>query len=288
MPFAPGGSSDIIARMIGAELTQAWGQPVVIDNRPGAGTIIGTDLVAKAAPDGYTILLGTNVNTVNETLVRKLPYNFVRDFAPVTQLAASPNVLLIDPSIPARTLRDFSAFAKAKRGQLNYGSSGNGGTGHIAMEMLKSAAHIDLTHIPYKGGGPALSALLSGEVSILINSIIPAVPQIKAGRVVALGVTSSRRSQVLPDVPTIAEAGLPGFEAIGWFGFFVPAGTSPAIVNELNRQLIHILAYPQIRERFGSQGAEPVGNSPQELALFVRSEIAKWRKVIETARIVPN
>ncbi|MSP98036.1 MAG: tripartite tricarboxylate transporter substrate binding protein [Betaproteobacteria bacterium] len=288
VPFAVGGSSDIIARMIGAKLTEAWSQPVVIDNRAGGGTIIGTDLVAKAAPDGYTILLGTNVNAVNETLVRKLPYDFARDFAPVTQLAASPNVLLVGPSIPVRSLRDFIAFAKARPGQLSYGSSGNGGTGHIAMEMLKSAADIDLVHIPYKGGGPALNALLGGEAPVLINSIIPAVPQIKAGRVVALGVTSSRRSSTLPNVPTIAEAGIPGFEAIGWFGFYVPAATPAGIVNRLNRQVTRILASPEISERLAVQGAEPVGNSPQELASFTRSEIAKWRKVIQGARIVPD
>ena len=287
VPYAPGGGGDIIVRMIGAKLAEAWNQSVVIDNRAGGSTTVGTDLAAKSAPDGYTILLGTNVNTVNATLVRALPHDFVRDFAPVTQLAAAPNILLVHPSIPARTLRDFIALAKARPGQLNYGSASNGGTGHIAMELLKSAAGIDLVHIPYnKGGGPAMNALLNGEAPVLINQIVAAVPQVKAGRVVALGVTSSQRSSALPEVPTIAEAGVPGFEAIGWFGFFVPAATSRAIVNRLHQQLTQILTLPDVRQRLSSQGAEPVGNSPRELALFVQSEIAKWRKVIEIARIV--
>lgn len=288
VPYAPGGGGDIVARLIGAKLTEAWGQPVINDNRPGGGTLIGTELVARAAPDGYTLLLGTNAHTVNESLYRNLPYNLVRDLAPVTVLIQSPNILLVHPSVPAMTLSEFIAFAKSKPGQLNYSSSGNGSTGHLAMEMLKTMAGIDLVHIPYKGGGPALIALRSGEVSALFNNIIAVAGEIKAGRVRALGVTSSKRSSGVPDVPTIAEAGVPGFEATAWIGLFAPAATPPAIVNKLNREIVRILRLPDIRERLAAQGAEPVGNSPQEFAVMIRAEIPKWKKVIETARIVPE
>ena len=288
VPYSPGGGGDIVARMIGAKLTEAWNQPVVIDNRAGGNTIIGTDLAAKSAPDGYTIVLATNVNTVVESLYRKLPYNLMRDFAPVTQLLAAPNVLLVHPSIPARTVREFIALAKARPRQLSYGSSGNGGTGHLSMEMLKTAAGIDLVHIPFKGGGPAMNSLLSGEAPVLINNIIASVPQVKAGRVVALGVTTSRRSSALPDVSTIAEAGVPGFEATSWFGILAPAATPPAIVNKLNRQLVQILTYPDVIERMRGQGADPTTNSPAEFTALMRSEIVKWRTVIKAGGIVPD
>lgn len=288
VPYAAGGGGDIFARMIGAKLTEAWGQPVVVDNRPGGGTIIGTDLAAKASPDGHTILLGTNTHAVNETLYRKLPYRLTRDLAPVTQLATAPNILIVNPSVPARTLGDLIALAKAKPRQINYGSSGNGGTGHLAMELLKSMAGVDLVHIPYKGGGPALNALLAGEVSALFNNIIAAVPQVQAGRVRPLGVTSSRRSAAVPEVPTIAESGVPGFEAIAWFGLFAPAGTPRAIVAKLSREVARILKLPEIHDRLSGQGAEPVGSSPDEFSAVIRSDIAKWGKVVKAARVVAD
>ncbi|MBI3068682.1 MAG: tripartite tricarboxylate transporter substrate binding protein [Betaproteobacteria bacterium] len=288
VPYAAGGGGDILARMIGAKLTEAWGQPVVVDNRPGGGTIIGTDLAAKASPDGYTILLGTNTHAVNETLYRKLPYRLMRDLAPVTQLATAPNILIVNPSVPARTLRELIALAKAKPRQVNYGSSGNGGTGHLAMELLKTMAGIDLVHVPYKGGGPALNALLAGEVSALFNNIIAAVPQVQAGRVRPLGVTSSRRSAALPEVPTIAESGVPGFEAIAWFGLFAPAGTPRAIVAKLSREVARVLKLPDIHDRLSSQGAEPVGSSADEFSAVIRSDIAKWGKVVKAARVVAD
>lgn len=288
VPYSPGGGGDIVTRMIGAKLTEAWGQPVVVDNRPGGGANIGAELAAKASPDGYTILLGTTTHAVNVSLYRKLPYDLIKDLAPVTLLLIAPNILLVHPSVPSRTLSEFIALAKAKPHQINYGSSGNGGTGHLSMEMLKSMAGIDLVHIPYKGGGPALSALLAGEVFVLFNNIIAAVPQVKAGRVRALGVTTSHRSPAVPAVPTIAEAGVPGFEATAWFGLWVPTASPPAIINKLNGKIAQILKLPEIHERLSSQGAEPVSNSPQEFDVLIRSEIAKWRMVIEAAHIVPN
>jgi tripartite-type tricarboxylate transporter receptor subunit TctC len=274
--------------MIGAKLTEAWGQPVVIDNRPGGGTIIGTELVAKAPPDGYTILLCTNTHAVNASLYRKLPYDSIRDFAMVSLLATAPNILVVNSALPAATLGDFIALARAKPRQLNYGSSGNGGTGHLAMEMLKSMTRIDLVHIPYKGGGPALNAVLAGEVSALFNNIIATVPQVKAGRLRALGVTSSRRSPAIPEVPAIAEAGVPGFEAISWFGFFAPAGTPPEVVDKLSKEVGRILRQPEIAERLSGQGADPVGSTPKEFTSFMQADIGRWRKVVEFAHIQPD
>ena len=287
VPYAPGGGGDILARSIAVKLTEAWGQPVIIDNRPGGGTIIGTDLVAKAPRDGHTILLATNTHAINPSLHAKLPYDSIRDFAAVTILATSPNVLLANPAaMPARTLAEFIVVAKSSPGKLNYGSSGNGGTGHLAMEMLKSMTGISVVHVPYNGGGPAMKALLSGEVSVLFNNILAAVPQIKAGRLGALGVTGRSRSSALPDVPTIAEAGVAGFEATAWFCIFAPAGTPPAIVTKLNGEVARILKLPEISGRLVGQGLEPVGNSPDEFSRFLRSEIVKWNKVIKDAGIV--
>lgn len=289
VPYAAGGGSDILARSIAVKLTEAWGQPVIIDNRPGGGSVIGTELVARAPRDGHTLLLATNTHAINPSLRAKLPYDSVRDFAAVTVLATSPNVFLANPAaVPARTVAEFVAFARSRPGKLNYGSSGNGGGGHLAMEMLKSMAGISVVHVPYNGGGPALTALLSGEVSVLFNNILAAVPHIKSGRLGALGVTGRQRSPALPDVPTVAEAGIAGFEVTAWFCVFVPAMTSPAIVRKLNREVVRILALPEIRERLGSQGLEPLGNSPEEFGVFLRAEIVKWQKVIQYAGIVPD
>ena len=286
VPYAPGGGGDILARLIAMRLAEVWGQPVIIDNRPGGGTIIGTDLVAKAPSDGHTILLATNTHAINPSLRAKLPYDSIRDFSPVSLLATSPNILVTNPAMPARTLGEFIVLAKSRPGTLNYGSSGNGGTGHLAMEMLKSMTGINLVHVPYNGGGPAMNALLSGEVSVLFNNILAAVPQVKAGRIGALGVTSRRRSPAVPDVPTIAEAGVPGFEAIAWFCVLAPGGTPPSIVKKLNTEFARILQLPNIRERLVSQGLEPVGSSVEEFAQFTRSEIVKWEKIIKAAGIV--
>lgn len=288
VPAAAGGGIDLFARLIGAKLTEAWGQSVVVDNRAGGAQTLGTDLVAKAPPDGYTLLFASGTHAVNPSLFRKLPYDSVRDFAPITLLATAPNLLVVHPSVPARTVNEFIALAKAKPRQLNYGSSGNGGTGHLSMEMVKSMTGIDLVHIPYKGTAPALNAILAGEVSAQINQILITAPQVKAGRLRALGVTSSRRSPAVPEVPTIAEAGVPGFEAVAWFGVLAPGQTPPAIVAKLNAEIVRIVKLPEIRERLASEGAEPVGNSPEELAAIIRSDIAKWDKLIKTFGIVAD
>ena len=288
VPYAPGGGGDILARSIATKMSEAWGQPVIIDNRGGGGTVLGTDLAAKAPRDGYTILLSTNTHAINATLRPQLPYDPIRDFEPVSLLATSPNILLVNASLPARTLREFVAFAKANPGKLNYGSSGNGGTGHLAMEMLKSMAGIDAVHVPYSGGGPAMKALLSNEVSALFNNILAAVPLVKSGRITALGVTGRERSRAVPDVPTIAEAGIPDFEAIAWFCILAPAGTPPTAIRKLNVELARILKLPDIHERLVGQGLDPVGGTPEEFGRFMRSEIDKWRKVIRTAGITAD
>ena len=287
VPYSAGGG-DIIARQIGNKLTEAWGQPVVIENRAGGGTVIGTDYVAKAAPDGYTLLLTTSILGVNVHLYRKLPYDTERDLAPLTTLLSAPNVMLVHPSLPVRTVKEFIALAKSRPRQLNYGSSGIGGTGHLAMEMLKMNTGIDAVHIAYKGGGPAMTALLGGEIPVLFNNIIAAVPQIKAGRVRALGVTTATRSPSLPDVPTIAEAGVPGFEAAVWFGLLAPGRTPAPIVRKLSAEVGRIVKLPDTRERFASDGAEPVSNTPEEFAALIRTEIVRWGKVIEAAKITPE
>jgi tripartite-type tricarboxylate transporter receptor subunit TctC len=288
VPYAPGGGGDILTRALGAKLGEFWGQSVIIDNRGGGGTVLGTDMMAKAPRDGYTILLSTNTHAINATLRPNLPYDPIKDFQPVTLLATAPNILLTNPSLPAKTVKDLLAYAKGNPGKLNYGSSGNGGTGHLAMELLRYMTGVNLVHIPYNGGGPAMNALLSNEVSLLFNNILAAVPQVKSGRVNALGVTSLRRSSAVPDVPTIAESGVPGFEAVAWFCVFAPAGTPPEIVTKLNRDIVRALRLPDVLDRLTSQGLEPVGNGVEEFGRFMRAEIDTWGKVIRSAGIVAD
>lgn len=285
---AAGGGIDLVARRVGAKLTEAWGQPVVVDNRAGAAQTIGTDIVAKALPDGYTLLCISSTHTMIPGLFRDLPFDAIRDFAPITMLALAPNLLVVHPSIPARTLSEFITLAKTKPRQMNYGSSGNGSLGHLGMEMLKSMTGMDFVHIPYKGAAPSLTAVLSGEVSVLITQIMTAVPHVRAGRLRALGNTGSRRSPAVPDVPTIAEAGVPGFEGSSWFGMVAPSRTPPALVAKLNAEFVRIMNLPDIRAYFTSNGAEPVADTPQEFAATIRSEIAKWGKVIKTVGITPD
>ena len=288
VPYSAGGGGDIVARQIGNRMTESWGQPVVIENRAGGGTVIGTDFVAKSAPDGHTLLLTTSILGVNVHLYKKLPYDTERDLAPLSILLNAPNVMLVHPSLPAKTVKEFIALAKARPRQLNYGSSGIGGTGHLAMEMLKMYTGIEATHVAYKGGGPAMTALLGGEIPVLFNNIIAAVPQVRAGRVRALGVTTTTRSPSLPDVPTIAEAGVPGFEASVWFGLLAPARTPQPIVRKLHAEIARIVKLTEIRERFVSEGAEAVSNTPEEFSALIKTEIARWGKVIEAAKIVPE
>ena len=268
VPFAPGGTNDIVARMVGVKLTEAWGQPVVIDNR-----------------GGYTLLMA-NVNfATNPGLVRNLPYDTEKDFAAVSLLATSPSVLVVHPSIPVRSVKEMIAFAKAKPGQLSYSSSGAGTTGHMAMELLKQMAAIDMVAVHYKGGGPALIDLIAGRVSPGFATILSAAPHIEGGRLRALAVSTPKRSSALPDLPTVAEAGVPGYEFTGWWGVVGPARTPHAVISKLNGELVKILAQPDVRERLVREGADPASTTPEAFTAYMRSEVAKWSKVIKTANI---
>jgi tripartite-type tricarboxylate transporter receptor subunit TctC len=288
VPYAAGGGTDVQARLIGGKLSEMWSQPVIIDNRPGGGTVIGTELVARAPADGYTLLIGTPTHVVNVWLYPKLPFDPIRDFEPITLLTASPNIFVVHPSLPARSVKEFIALANARPRQISYGSSGNGGTGHLAMEMMKLMAHIQALHVPYKGGGPALNAVLSGEVSALINNMIPTVNQVKAGRLRALGVTSRTRSSAVPEVPTIAEGGLPGFEAVAWFGLFAPANTPAAVLEKLHTDFVKALKLPEVRQMLESQGAEAVASSSRDFAQTLRTDLEKWRTVVKAAQITAD
>ena len=285
VPFAPGGTNDIVARMVAVKLTEAWGKPVVIDNRGGAGGVIGADLAAKSVPDGYTLLMA-NVNfATNPGLVRNLPYNTDKDFAAVSLLATSPSVLVVHPSLNVRSVKELIALAKAKPGQLNYSTSGAGSTGHMAMELLKQMAAIDMVAVHYKGGGPALIDLIAGRVSPGFATILSAVPHIEGGRLRALAVSTPKRSAALPDLPTVAESGVPGYEFTGWWGVVVPARTPQPVITKLNAELVKILSQPDVRERLMREGADPASTTPQAFATYMRTEVAKWSKVIKDANI---
>jgi tripartite-type tricarboxylate transporter receptor subunit TctC len=282
--FAPGGGTDIFARAIAAKFTEAWGQPIIVDNRAGGNGNIGTDVVAKALPDGYTILLTTNATIVINPHLSKLPYDPVRDLAPVSQVATLPFVLLVHPSIPVRSVAELIALAKAKPGQLNYGSSGGGGGAHLGGEMMKTAAKIDMTHVPYKGAAPALVALLSGEVQCMFVSILTATPLIESGRVRAIAVSGLKRSPALPNVPAVAETpGLAGFETDLWYGMLAPANTNPRIIDKLYRETRKVLIRPEFRSRFEPTGTMMAGTSPAEFAKIIKTDLAKWAAVIKTS-----
>jgi len=284
--YPPGGPTDVVARAIGAKLTEAWGQQVVIDNRAGAGGVIGTDLAAKAVPDGYTLLFGTSAGlTINPALSSKLPYDAIKDFAPVSLLVLNPQLLVLNNAVPANTMKELIAYAKARPGQLNYASVGQGSPNHLGMELLKALAHIEIVHVPYKGTGPAITDLLGGQVQLMFNSMPSVLPLIKSGKLKGLAVGSAQRSPAIPDIPTVAEAGVPGFENVTWYGMFAPARTPHDIIVKLNQQVVKILAEPEMAQRLASQGAEPRSSTPEELVKFMRVESARWKKVIQAAGI---
>jgi len=284
VPFPAGGPLDIVARAIGQELTKAWNQPVIIDNRPGAGGNIGADLVAKAPPDGYTILMGAvSTHAINPTLYTKLPYDPIKDFAPVTLITSVPNVLVVHPSLPAKNVPELIALAKARPGQLNYASGSTGSAGHLAGELFDTMAGVRMTHIPYKGAAPAVIDLIAGHVSLMFDNLASALPNIKAARVRALAVTTLKRSPLLPELPTISESGLRGFDVSTWFGIFAPAGTPPEIVAKLNAEVVRLLHTAEMRERLALLGAEPIGNKPEELSAFIKTEIPKYAKVVKAS-----
>jgi tripartite-type tricarboxylate transporter receptor subunit TctC len=287
VPFTPGGPNDVLARLVGQKLTETWGQQVVVDSRPGGGTVIGTELVAKSAPDGHTLLMVSISTAVNASLRRNLPYDTVKDFAPVIRLAASPNVLVVHPSLPARSVSDLLRLAKAKPGDIAYASGGVGAATHLAGALLCLMGGVKMTHIPYKGAAPATIDLLSGQVTWMFGSIIPLLPFITAGRLRALALSSDERSAALPGVPTVAET-LPGFEATSWYGLFAPAGTPRDVVAKLNEEIARIVRVPEMREQFRRQGAEPVGDTPEKFDAAFKAEIAKWAKVTSAAGISPD
>lgn len=288
VPYPPGGATDIVARSLGQKLYETFGQQVVIDNRAGGGQVIGTDLAAKAAPNGYTLLLATITHAINPSLRAKLPYDSLKDFAPVTLVAASPQILIAHPSVAAKNVTELIALARARPGQLNYASSGNGSGGHLAMELFKSMTGLQIAHVPYKGAGPALTDLIGGQVQIMFTSPLAALPHVRAGKLTALAMAGARRSEAAPELPTVAESGVPGFEASLWYGVLAPAGTPNAVVTALHRALTAALKAADVRDRLLTQGVEPIGSSAREFENFMRSETVKWGKVVKAAGMRPD
>jgi tripartite-type tricarboxylate transporter receptor subunit TctC len=283
VPFAPGGPNDILARLIGQKLTEAWGQPVIVDNRPGGGTVIGTELAAKSPPDGYTLLMVSTSHTSNPSL-RKLPYDPIRDVEPVILVASGPNVVLAHPSLPAKSVKELIAVARSRPDQVAYGSGGVGTSTHLSGAMLALMGRVKMVHVPYKGAGPATIDLLSGQITWMVGTILPSMPHLRSGRLRSLAVTSAKRAAVLPDVPPVADT-LPGFEAASWYGVSVPAGTPREMIVKLNQEIARNLNAPDTRELLAREGTEVVAGSPAEFGSFYRAEIEKWSKVIKDAGI---
>ena len=284
-PFAPGGGTDISARILAEGLTQAFGQTVVVDNRPGAGSMLGCDIVAKSTPDGYTLLLGNISMAFNAAIYRKMPYDTLRDLVPVSLVTDQPNILVAHPSLPAKSFKEFIALARSQPGKLTYGSAGLGAGTHLAMEMLVMSQKIELVHVPYKGTGPALTALLGNQISVFFSTFASALPHVKADRLRAYAVTSAKRAPPLPEVPTVAEMGVPGYEYSTWYGLLVPARTPRAIVDKLNRTTVAVLNAPDYRQRLLVQGMEPVPSTAAHYAAYLKSETEKWTKVVRAANI---
>ncbi len=284
VPFPPGGSTDSMARNLAVELTKSLGQPVVVENKAGANGNIGSGEIAKAAPDGYSLLLsGVGTNAINHSLYPSMSYDSLRDFEHITLLAEGPNVLIVNPSFAAKSIPELVAMAKAQPGKLNYGSNGNGSSGRLAMEMLRQSTGMDMVHVPYKGGGPSMLALLSGEVPMLFTNQDHALPQVKAGKARAIGVASLKRNPAYPDIPTIAEQGVPGFSAVSWFGLSAPAKTPPEIVRKLRDETVKILNQPEFKSRLESNGFVVVGSTPEQFHAFVKGENEKWGKAVKAS-----
>ena len=279
--FPPAGATDIVARTISQKLAEALAQPVIVDNRAGAASNIAAELVATSPKDGYTLFLGTVSTSINPSLYRKLAYDPLRDFAPVTQVTGTPFVFVVHPSLPVKSVKEFIALARTRPGELNYGSAGSGSGAHLFVEMFAAMTHVKLQHVPYKGAAPAATAILSGETICMFENIVTVLPLARAGKLRALGVTTAKRSAAAPEMPTIAEAGVPGYDANAWFGIFAPAGTPQPIVDRLNAEIVKIVKLPETRERFLSLGAEPAGTSAAEFGAFFRNEVAKWGKVVK-------
>jgi len=287
VPFAPGGASDLMPRLVGEKLAAIWAQPVIIDNRAGAAGNIGVEAGAKAPPDGYTLLAAPNGNlVVNPHMYSKLSYDVFKDLAPVTRIAAVQNVLVVNPEVPAGSMKEFIALARAKPGTLNFGSPGNGSQAHVGVELLKIQLGLELVHLPYQGVGPAMKDLLGGRLQLMLAQVPSALPQIKAGKLRPLGVASSAPLAALPEVPTIAAAaGLPGYEAVSWYALMAPAGTPHEVISKIHTDVAKVLQFPEVRERLAGMGAEPSGEAPAELAARIKSEYERWGEVVRKANI---
>jgi tripartite-type tricarboxylate transporter receptor subunit TctC len=288
VPFAPGGGNDIIARIVAEGLTHVLGKQVIVDNRGGAASILGTEIVAKAAPDGYTLLNAGNSTVFNVALYQKLPYDTLRDFTPITLLADQPNLLVAHPSLPAKTLQEFLVLARSHPRKFTYGSSGIGGGTHLAMELLLMSQKVEVLHVPYKGTGPSLTALLGGEISAMLSTFASAMPHVKSGRLRAFAVTSAQRASVLPEVPTFAESGVPGYEYTTRYGMLAPAGTPRAIIEKLNQATVGVLNTHETRQKYMANGIDPMPSTSAAYAAYLKSEIEKWSKVIRAANIPPQ
>ena len=280
VPYPPGGPTDVLGRIVAQKLSESLGQQVVVENRPGASGMIGSEIVAKAAPDGYTLLANASIHVINPSLYPKMNFDALRDFAPVSLIAQVPLILVVNPNLPVKSVQELIALGKAQPNLLNFGSSGNAAAPHLAGESFKIATGVQMQHVPYKGSAPALTDLIGGQVQLIFDSMPSAMPHVKSGKIRALAVTTARRSPTVPDLPTIAESGVPGFDISTWYGVWAPAGTPREIVNKVAAEMAKALQQPAVRERLAALGAEPVGNTPEEFAAYCQSELAKWSKIV--------
>jgi tripartite-type tricarboxylate transporter receptor subunit TctC len=286
--YTPGGTADMLARAVGQKLTEAWGQQVIVENRPGGGTNIGTEVAAKSAPDGYALFMPTVANAINPTLYPKLNFDLMRDFIHITNFANVPGIVVVHPSVPAKNVKELIALAKARPNELRHGSTGIGSPHHLAGEIFKSMAGVKMVHVPYRGASPALIDVVGGNIEIYFGAMVSTLPHVKSGRVRALGVTALKRVAAVPDIPTISEQGLKGFETGSWFGLSVPTGTSRDIVGKLHREAVRIIGLPEVRDRMAAEGAEFVGDTPEQFTIFLRSEIEKWGKAVKASGAKPE
>ena len=286
--YTPGGTADMLARAVGQKLTETWGQQVVVENRPGAGTNIGTEVAAKSAPDGYTLFMPTVANTINPTLYPKLNFDILRDFVHITNFAKVPGIVVVHPSVPAKNVKELIALAKARPDELRHGSTGIGSPHHLAGEIFKSMSGVKMVHVPYRGASPALVDVVAGHIEIYFGAMVSTLPHAKSGRVRSLGVTTLKRVAAVPEIPTISEQGLKGFETGSWFGVSVPTGTSREIVTRLHKETVRIIASPDIRDRMSAEGAEFVGDTPEQFTAFIKSEMEKWGKAVKASGAKPE
>ena len=281
VPYPPGGPTDIVARVVGQKLSEGLGQTVIIDNRPGAGANLGAEAVARSEPDGYTLMLSTTAHAINPSLFTKLKYSITKDFAPISQLTGGPLVIVATPSLPANNVKELIALAKSKNGGLNFASSGNGQSTHLSAELFNTMAGVKMNHVPYKGSAPALTDVMSGQTDVMFDTMLSSTPFIKSGKLKAIAVTSAKRSPSAPNIPSVAESGLPGYEALAWNGLMAPAGTPKAIIDKLNAEVKKVLAMPEVKQRFEAQGSFPAWTTPEDSAKFLQSEVEKWAKVVK-------